>query len=173
MIRAYLSLGANLGDRLAQMAAAVRLLDETPGIRLQAVSGVWETAPWGKVDQPDFLNAVACVETDLEPKALLAAVHRVEQTLGRERTVRWGPRRIDVDILLYGDDRVDLPELTVPHPHMDERAFVLIPLLELLPGRADLRAKLEALPDQGVRPFMGSASFLQTIQRLEYSKPVS
>lgn len=167
MTCAYLSLGANLGDRLEQLAAAVRMLDATPGIRLVAVSGVWETAPQGVVDQPDFLNAVARVETGLDPLALLAAAQRVEQALGRERTVRWGPRRIDVDILLYGDERVDLPGLTIPHPRLEERAFVLVPLLELLPGREDLRAKLAALPDQGVRPYMGSASFLQTIQRVE------
>lgn len=173
MIRAYLSLGANLGDRLAQLAEALRRLDATPGIRLAVVSGVYETTPQGKTDQPDFLNTAAGLETDLPPLELLAAIHRIEQAMGRERKERWGPRLIDLDILLYGEEQIDLPDLVVPHPRMAERAFVLCPLLELLPEREELRRALAGLPDQGVHLHLDGASFLQRIQGVEYSKLVN
>lgn len=173
--RAYLSMGANLGDRLGQLAEALRRLERVPGVRLAAVSGVYETVPQGKVEQPDFLNCAAAVDTDLDPLALLEAIHKVERAMGRIRTERWGPRTIDLDILLYGAQIVKLPGLTVPHPRLGERAFVLIPLLELL-ERADARSRsdavafrrmLEALPDQGVRHHLDGASFLQRIQGVE------
>jgi len=167
MIEACLSLGSNLGDRLEQLAEALRRLEAEPGVKLTAVSGVYETLPQGKTDQPDFLNCAALIATTLEPLALLAAIHRVEGAMGRVRTERWGPRTIDIDILLYGDRRIQLDGLEIPHPRMGERAFVLIPLLELLPGKDNLRRLLAGLPDQGVRLHLGAAPFHQVVQRVE------
>jgi 2-amino-4-hydroxy-6-hydroxymethyldihydropteridine diphosphokinase len=128
-----LGLGANLGDRLATLQRAVDLLAEQ-GVRAIASSRVWETEPvGGPAGQPPYLNAVVRAETDLDPRSVLAAGNRVETELGRTREVRWGPRTIDIDILLY--DRLEQfdPELTIPHPRMRERAFVLLPLLEIDP----------------------------------------
>ena len=132
-VTAYLGLGSNLGDRLATLLRAVDLLAREPGIRVDASSRVWETEPVGP-PQPRYLNAVLRIESGcLEPLELLAACRRVEDALGRVRIARWGPRTIDVDILLYDDRTVDEPDLQVPHPRMHERAFVLAPLLELEP----------------------------------------
>lgn len=129
----YLGLGSNLGDRLAWLQTAVQRLDEIDGVHLEAASSVWETAPVGVVDQPWFLNAVVVVTTGLEPEALLAAMQRIEADCHRQRDRHWGPRTLDLDLLLFGQRRLDLPELTVPHPHLIERAFVLAPLCELAP----------------------------------------
>jgi 2-amino-4-hydroxy-6-hydroxymethyldihydropteridine diphosphokinase len=131
-VTAYLALGSNLGDRLATLQRGVDLLSAEPGIRVEASSRVWETEPVGP-PQPRYLNAVLRVDTDLEPRPLLEACQRVESALGRVRLERWGPRTLDVDLLLYDDRTVDEPELQVPHPRMHERAFVLAPLLELEP----------------------------------------
>ena len=128
-----LGLGANLGDRLATLQRAVDLLAEQ-GVRTIASSRVWETEPvGGPAGQAPYLNAVVRAETDLDPRSVLAAANHVEADLGRTREVRWGPRTIDVDILLY--DRLDQPnpELAIPHPRMRERAFVVLPLLEIDP----------------------------------------
>jgi len=129
-----LGLGANLGDRLATLQRAVDLLEEQ-GVRAVASSRVWETEPVGGPEgQPAYLNAVVRAETELEPTGVLAAANRVEVTLGRTRDVRWGPRTIDIDVLLYDDLQRDDPELTIPHPRMAERAFVVLPLLEIDPA---------------------------------------
>ncbi len=146
MTRAYVGLGANLGDREATIRAAVAAL---PGV--VAVSSLRETDPVGKIDQPRFLNGVAAVETALTARELLDVLLSVERGLGRERRERWGPRTIDLDLLLYGDDTVDEPGLTVPHPRLQERRFALEPLAELdpelvVPGRGrvkDLLAELD------------------------------
>lgn len=130
---AYLGLGANLGDRLTNLQAAVDALQREPGLRVAASSRVWETTPVGGPPQPDYLNAVIRVETDLSARDLLDAAHRVEARLGRVRRERWGARSIDIDILLFGDERIDEPDLVVPHPRLSQRAFVLLPLLELDP----------------------------------------
>lgn len=132
-VRAYLGLGSNMGDRPRMLASAVEWL---AGCDLRVVrrSRVYETPPWGKTDQLSFLNQVIEVETALGPEALLARVRRVEESLGRVRAERWGPRTIDVDILLYGDLVVSRPELTIPHAEMRRRAFVLVPLAEIAPG---------------------------------------
>ena len=155
MTVAYLGLGANLGDRLASLQRAVDLLD-AEGVRVVASSRVWETEPVGGPDQPDYLNAVVRVKTELEPMQLLAACQRVEGALGRVREMRWGPRTIDVDVLLVGDVTMESPSLTLPHPRMLERAFVLLPLLELEPDPLlpDGRRVLDAAVDtHGARPF--------------------
>jgi 2-amino-4-hydroxy-6-hydroxymethyldihydropteridine diphosphokinase len=156
----YLGLGSNLGDRLANLQRAVDLLDDTPGIRVDASSRVWETEPVGGVEQPDFLNAVIRVETSLEPLELLAACHRVEDALGRTREVRWGPRTIDVDVLLLDGLAISEPDLIVPHPRLTERAFVLLPLLELDPhpvladGSRVVDIRLGPDAASGARPFV-------------------
>jgi 2-amino-4-hydroxy-6-hydroxymethyldihydropteridine diphosphokinase len=139
--RAYIGLGSNLGDRLAHLQRAVDELAATAGIDVVAVSPVYETAPVGGPAQDDFLNAVAAVDTDLTPRSLLEAALRIEQLEARVRTVRWGPRTLDVDVLLFDDERVDEPDLEIPHPRMGERAFVLAPLHDLAPGRVDRPAE--------------------------------
>lgn len=152
---AYLGLGSNLGDRLATLQRAVDLLDGEAGIDVVASSRIWETDPVGGPPQPDYLNAVVRIETELSARDLLDAAHRVEASLDRVREVRWGPRTIDVDIELYGDETIAQADLTVPHPRMLERAFVVLPLLELDPdpvlpdGRRVLDARLDT---DGARP---------------------
>jgi 2-amino-4-hydroxy-6-hydroxymethyldihydropteridine diphosphokinase len=130
---AFLGLGANLGNRLTNLQAAVDALQTEPGLRVTASSRVWETVPVGGPPQPDYLNAVIRAETDLSARDLLDVARRVEQRMGRVRKERWGARLLDVDILLYDEEQIDEPELVVPHPRMAERAFVLLPLLELDP----------------------------------------
>jgi len=132
-VRAYVGLGANLGIREDTIRHAVDLLGSHPEVDLLAVSTLRETEPWGPVEQPPFLNGAAAVETRLGPRALLDVLLEVERRLGRVRDERWGPRTIDLDLLLYGDTVVDEPGLTVPHPSLRERAFALEPLLELDP----------------------------------------
>jgi 2-amino-4-hydroxy-6-hydroxymethyldihydropteridine diphosphokinase len=134
---AYLGLGSNLGDRQQNLEQAVVVLDQTPGVHVRRVSSFRVTAPHGVQDQPDFLNGVAEVETELSPPELLAVVKRIEQDLGRVTTFRWGPRLIDIDILLYDRLRWNTPELTIPHPGILERAFVMEPLAELAPERLE------------------------------------
>ncbi len=134
--RAHLGLGANVGDRLGTLIAALFALDDTDGIAVAEVSGVYETAPWGGVEQDPFLNLVATIATTLSPEALLAECQQIEDELGRDRAseLRWGPRTCDIDILTFGDLEVEGQDLIVPHPRLAERAFVLVPLLEVWPG---------------------------------------
>jgi 2-amino-4-hydroxy-6-hydroxymethyldihydropteridine diphosphokinase len=134
VVEVLLGFGANLGDPIATMTAALRGL-EAAGIRITARSGFYRTPAWGKTDQPDFINLCAAGETALSPRGLLDAIQGVEAALGRERRERWGPRVIDIDILTYGDGAVAEPGLTIPHPHLTERAFVLVPLLDIAPDR--------------------------------------
>lgn len=133
--RAYVALGSNLGDRLGNLAGAVRRIGEVPGTRVLRTSSVYETAPREIEDQPDFLNAVAEIETDRAPRQLLETLLGIEARMGRERRVKYGPRTIDLDVLLYGDEEVHEPGLDIPHPKMLERAFVVVPLAELDPER--------------------------------------
>lgn len=131
--RAYLGLGGNLGDPAAAMAAALRALDADPDISVDAVSSLYRTPPWGVIEQPDFLNAVAAVDTRLSARQLLARCLDVEKGLKRVRGRRWGPRIIDIDILLYEDLHIEEEGLEVPHPRMTSRAFVMVPLAEIAP----------------------------------------
>ncbi len=133
MTRAVLGLGGNIGDSRKLIAAAVDRLAATPGISVEAVSALYLTPPWGKVDQPAFLNAAALIDTTLSPRQLLTAVLDIERQLGRERLERWGPRRIDIDILLFGSLEMDEPGLHIPHPRLTERAFALVPLQDVMP----------------------------------------
>jgi len=131
----FLGLGSNQGDRAGFLRAAVERLDGWPGTRVKAVSSLYATAPVGRLDQPEFLNAVAEVRTELAPAELLAACLQIEGELGRVRTERWGPRTIDLDLLLFGECEIAAPGLVVPHPRLRERAFVLQPLAEIAPDR--------------------------------------
>ena len=161
---AFLGLGSNLGDRLANLQAAIEAMQTEPGLRVTVSSRVWETTPVGGPPQPDYLNAVIRVETDLSARDLLDVARRVEARLGRVRKERWGARTLDVDILLFDEERIDEADLVVPHPRMAERAFVLLPLLELEPDpvlpdgtrlkdvRVDTRGVIPSAPPLAVRP---------------------
>ena len=154
MTRAYVGLGANLGDREATIRQALVLLGERPGVDILLVSTLRETEPVGFLDQPSFLNGAAMIETSLDPESLLAELLTVELDLGRDRRgARNGPRTIDLDLLLYGDVAFDAPGLTVPHPRLRERAFALEPLAELdpslpIPGHGTVAEALAALDSE-------------------------
>jgi len=132
--RAYIGLGSNLGDRLHNLSDALTALDTLPGIRVAAVSHAYESEPWGIAEQPAFANAVAALDVEVDAGALLAACKRIEVDLGRAPGARFGPRVIDLDVLLFGDRRIDTPALQVPHPRLLERDFVVTPLLEVAPS---------------------------------------
>jgi 2-amino-4-hydroxy-6-hydroxymethyldihydropteridine diphosphokinase len=151
MARAYIGLGANIGNRRRTLAAALEELAAEPGIAVVAVSSVRETDPVGIADQPRFLNAAAALETELTPRELLDRLLAVERRLGRTRSgPRFGPRTIDLDLLVYGGEQIDEPGLEVPHPRLHERRFALEPLAEIapglvVPGRGPLDALLAGL----------------------------
>jgi 2-amino-4-hydroxy-6-hydroxymethyldihydropteridine diphosphokinase len=135
VVTAYVGMGANLGDREGTIRRAVELLAASGAVRVVAVSTLRETEPWGVTDQPPFVNGACAVETALSARELLDLLLAVERALGRVRGgERWGPRTLDLDLLLYGGDVIDEPGLTVPHPRLAERRFVLEPLAELDPG---------------------------------------
>ncbi len=129
----YIGIGANLGNREKTLQDATGILDTKPKIDVVAASAVYETAPIGVIDQPYFLNAVLQVHTGLSARSLLNCLLAIEHKFGRVRETRWGPRTLDLDILLYGDAVINQPGLQVPHPHLHERAFVLMPLCDLSP----------------------------------------
>jgi 2-amino-4-hydroxy-6-hydroxymethyldihydropteridine diphosphokinase len=169
MTLAYLSLGSNLGDRLGYLARAVSLLDRDGAVVLRT-SSVYETAPQGKTDQPAFLNMVIEVDTVLTPKNLLRRIQTVESVLGRVRTVRWGPRTIDIDLLLYNETILYEADLELPHPRMGDRAFVLIPLLELgdpaVPGSGGrpYRDLLPRVEGQEICPVLNATLFMELVR---------
>jgi 2-amino-4-hydroxy-6-hydroxymethyldihydropteridine diphosphokinase len=147
---AYVGLGANLGPREITLLRAVDLLAETEGVEVRAVSQLRETAPVGVVEQPLFLNGAVALDTTLSPRELLDRLLEIERGLGRVRDVRWGPRVVDLDLLVYGDQQVDEPGLRVPHPRLSERRFALEPLAELdpeldVPGLGRVEDALAAL----------------------------
>jgi 2-amino-4-hydroxy-6-hydroxymethyldihydropteridine diphosphokinase len=150
MPRGYLGIGSNLGDRLAYLQLAVDELARSPGITVVAVSSVYETAPVGGPPQDAYLNAVVAVDTALDAKALLRACQRVEERGERVRAERWGPRTLDVDVLLLDDCRVDDAELTLPHPRLWERGFVLAPLRDVAPELVAADATWEGVRVAGV-----------------------
>lgn len=132
-MKAYIGLGSNLGDREGQIRAALEAIADLPDTDLLRVSSLYDTEPAGEVDQPNFLNAAALLDTELEPRQLLWNLLLIEKRLGRVRTQPWGPRTIDLDLLLYGDEIVEEDDLRVPHPEIIRRSFVLVPLVELDP----------------------------------------
>jgi 2-amino-4-hydroxy-6-hydroxymethyldihydropteridine diphosphokinase len=152
--RVYLSLGGNLGDPARSMGAALRILDADPSTVVVAVSSLYRTPPWGKTDQPDFLNAAAEIETSLSPRQLLDLCLEAERKLKRVRQERWGPRLVDIDILVFGNLRIHEAGLDIPHPRMLERAFVLVPLAEIAPdfivGGLSLSGHLGNLDRSGI-----------------------
>jgi 2-amino-4-hydroxy-6-hydroxymethyldihydropteridine diphosphokinase len=164
MTRAFIGLGSNVGDRLQFLRRAVQHLGETIGVQVRDVSSVYETEPVGPAAQAWFLNAVAAVDTSLSPVTLLHQTQAIERALGRETPYRWGPRTIDLDILLHGSTQVRTATLTIPHAELCHRAFVMIPLLELEPGLVlpdgtQVSVCLHALtPPQQVRLFAAAAA---------------
>jgi 2-amino-4-hydroxy-6-hydroxymethyldihydropteridine diphosphokinase len=137
MVEALLSLGGNVGDVRATLDRAVAMLCDGGDVRLVARSSDYRTPPWGVADQPPFVNLCIAVDTGLTPQALLARAQAIERALGRDRSGerRWGPRAVDIDLLAYDDLALNEPELTLPHPRLFERAFVLVPLAEIAPER--------------------------------------
>jgi 2-amino-4-hydroxy-6-hydroxymethyldihydropteridine diphosphokinase len=159
--RVVLALGSNLGDRLENLQGAVDALFDAPAVDFVAVSPVYETAPVGGEQQPDYLNAVILVDTVLPARAILDRAHGVEEAFGRVRGQRWGPRTLDVDVIVSGDEVSDDPELTLPHPRAHERAFVLAPWYDIdpgatIPGRGPVADLLAAVGIDGVRRVNGS-----------------
>ncbi|MFE4670191.1 2-amino-4-hydroxy-6-hydroxymethyldihydropteridine diphosphokinase [Streptomyces sp. NPDC056716] len=155
--RAVIALGSNLGNRLETLQGAIDALEDTPGVRIKAVSPVYETAPWGVEpgSQPSYFNAVVVLRTTLPPSSLLERAHAVEEAFHRVRAEHWGPRTLDVDIVSYADVVSDDPQLTLPHPRAHERAFVLAPWHDvdpeaLLPGRGPVAALLADIGHEGV-----------------------
>ena len=133
----YLSLGSNVGDRETNLRSALELLRSTPGVTLTGESGIYETEPVGDVDQPAFLNMASAMETTLEPLALLARLKEIESVIGRVPTRRWGPRVIDIDIVLWDELVLSRERLKIPHSEFRNRAFVLVPLAEIAPNVVD------------------------------------
>lgn len=156
-VQACIGLGANLGDAAGAVRGAFAALDGLAHTRLLAASRLYRTAAWGRTDQPDFINAAALVETTLPPRVLLQALLEIERAAGRVRGAddRWGPRVLDLDLLLYGGEVIDQPDLQVPHPHLHARAFVLVPLAEIaaggvIPGHGTVCEALHAVDAAGV-----------------------
>ena len=151
---AWLGLGGNLGDPQGAMAKALRAIDADPRTRVDLVSSIYRTPPWGLTDQPDFLNAAAAVETERSPRELLDLCLDAEKALKRVRAERWGPRTIDIDVLLFDDLAVDEPGLQLPHPRLADRAFVLLPLAEIAPetviGGRTVAALLAGVDTKGI-----------------------
>jgi 2-amino-4-hydroxy-6-hydroxymethyldihydropteridine diphosphokinase len=153
----FLASGSNLGDRAANLAEALRRLP--PEVDVLAASPVYETPPWGYTDQPAFLNQAVKAETDLPPAELLAYLKNVERLIGRQVSFKYGPRLIDLDILFYDQSVVETPALRVPHPHLAERAFVLLPLADLAPGLIHpvlgktVQQLLERVDSSGIQPY--------------------
>ena len=157
MVQAYLGLGSNIGDRKQQLLKAIDLIGNIKGIKVTKQSSIYETAPIGYTDQPNFLNLCLEIETELSPQQLLKHCLDIEQQLHRVREIRWGPRTLDIDILLYSDNIIETDNLSIPHPRMQERAFVLIPLKDIASDKKDprLNQKIHDLvfPDDTVKKY--------------------
>lgn len=149
MKKAVLSLGSNLGDREETLKNAVRRIDGIEGVRVTAVSGVYETDPWGGIEQPDYLNVCVEVETLLSPERLLSEMQRIENEAHRTREIRWGARTLDVDIIVYEGEKRETETLILPHPRFKTRAFVLRPLCDIYPELNALGEKFPHYSDCG------------------------
>lgn len=160
MSRVYLGLGTNVGDRLKYLNDAIDYIKKIENTKIVRISKVYETRPWGYTNQNDFLNLCVAIETNLKPKDLLQKCLEVELNLKRERIIRWGPRTIDIDILIYDDIICNDEKLTLPHPRIQERAFVLIPLIDLnekltIKGRL-LKDWLSELDVEEIKEYIGN-----------------
>lgn len=133
-MQCYIGVGSNLGDRQGNIEAAIQRLREAGGIEVTKVSSIYETEPVGGPQQPKYLNGAIAINTELEPRQLLLALQKIENQLGKQRSVKNGPRTIDLDILMYGEEEIDEPDLKIPHPRMHEREFVLKPLRDIVQG---------------------------------------
>ncbi len=158
-MKCYIGLGANLGDRARTMDLALQRLAAAPGVAVEAVSPFYETAPWGKTDQPPFLNAAACLDTGLTPHEILRLCQRIEQSLGRKRLEKWGPRTIDLDLLHIPGLTMEEEDLTLPHPYLTRRAFVLAPLADIAAG--------EVVEGKTVADWLAAAEDRLTVRRLD------
>jgi 2-amino-4-hydroxy-6-hydroxymethyldihydropteridine diphosphokinase len=156
MASALIALGGNVGDVRARFDAAVDAICRQAPATLMARSADYETPPWGGVAQPSFINACIAIETERDPRTLLATLHAIERTFGRDRAqeTRWGPRTLDLDLIAYDDLTLDTPELTLPHPRLFERAFVLVPLADIAPDRViagrSVREALSRVSQDGI-----------------------
>ncbi len=156
MNKAFISIGSNIGEREIYLEEAVKALSDREDTKVESISSIYETAPVGYTDQADFLNIVIGIETTLTASDLLSVCQGIEQELGRKRVIRWGPRTVDLDILLYNEEKIETESLIVPHPRMAERAFVLIPLLEIAPDQVNplngqLYSEEAAVQEEGVQ----------------------
>ncbi|MEG1500328.1 MAG: 2-amino-4-hydroxy-6-hydroxymethyldihydropteridine diphosphokinase [Clostridiales bacterium] len=156
MVKAYLGLGCNLGDKRFSMKKAIGLLKNMAGVKKIKCSSLYETKPWGLADQPVFYNGVVEMDYLYSPGELLVLCWQIEAALNRQRVVKWGPRTMDVDILLYGQEKINNKDLIIPHPYLHERDFVLWPLAEIapdltIPGRGSLRQLLGELSTDGLQ----------------------
>lgn len=160
---AALGLGANIGDPRANLSQALSSIDAACDIVIQSVSRLYETPPWGDIDQPKFLNACALIKTSLTPHALLDFCLKLELEMGRTRERRWGPRTIDIDVLFYDNILIDEPRLQIPHPRMCERAFVMMPLAEVAPHHTIAGQFIKdwqtELNDPAVKPISGNGNW--------------
>jgi 2-amino-4-hydroxy-6-hydroxymethyldihydropteridine diphosphokinase len=145
LTQCHIALGSNLGSSIKNLERA--LTEITRFAQIISVSSLYKTKPWGVTDQPDFINAVASIETALSAEELLDELLKIEKGMGRERVTKWGPREIDLDILTFGNRKFDVSRLMIPHPHMFERAFVLVPLAEIDPS---FKAAIEKLPAEDI-----------------------
>lgn len=156
----FIGIGSNAGDRAGNCHGALLRISEAEGVKVVAASSLYETEPWGKTDQPGFINAVAGLETSLSPEALFELLKSIETAMGRVVTEKWGPRLIDLDILFYDDLILKGHDLCIPHRHLHERAFVLVPLSEIAPGLIhpvfgrSVAELLDATGSDGVKPYM-------------------
>lgn len=168
---AYIALGSNMGDREELLLQAIRLIDEHPQIRVTRVSGMYETDPVGYTEQPSFLNMVIAVMTSFQPLELLREQLELERRLGRIRHERWGPRTIDLDLLLYDNVRMDHMELTLPHPRMMERAFVLVPLHDVLEDAHSLSGEVREAAQASFQGRKDGITLWKTINWRSASEP--
>ena len=168
MSLAYIGFGSNIGDRLAHIQNALDTLSKTEGITLQRISSIYKTEPVGYEEQAQFLNGAAAIQTSLSPLSLLHTLKDIETAIGRKHRIRWGPREIDLDILIYGDLCVQTEQLVIPHPEMHLRGFVLVPLAEIAPDlvhpvfQETVQTLLERLEGEKSVSESGSIALFQT-----------